>query len=246
MGFVMARRAAKFARLGGGLVLLASLSYGAQAQTPPPMTVGLSNSVATMTGGAPRDAKDARARGDNLVATQHATGEFENITNGVQIKIRHIKSGVICDTPGLLMVSPPTELETLSSTAKYTCINIPNNFQNDLTITRNNYTLDAHRALAAIVVEARAETPQLNYHPARVSWDEAPAQNVNSDQALVARLSTGDKPDSRYMYVSVAIRHGWIISDSIRGALAQKDQIELTGAEMMRRAMRDSASRGAD
>jgi hypothetical protein len=226
--------------VGSSLMLMLSFPCGAQAQTPAPMEIGVSNSFINMTGQAPKDTDDARSRGNNLVSTQHASGEFENITDSNQVRIRHIKSGVICEVPNALIVSPPTEIETLSSSRKFTCINEPNNFQNDISITANNYSLNVNRALAAIVAEARAEMPHLNYYPARVSWEENPAPNVNGAQPIVARLSTGDKPDSRYLYVSVVILHGWIISDSIRGTLAQKDRVEFAGNEMMRRAMRDA------
>ena len=115
-----------------------------------------------------------------------------------------------------------------------------NRFQNDLTVTKNNYALDVNRARAAIVAEYRAEIPRLNYQPARVSWEEGPTPNIGGSQPVVARLATGDKPDSQYLYVSVAVLHGWIISDSIRGTVAQKDQVEFAGDEMMRRALRDA------
>ena len=202
------------------------------------MEIGISNSFINMTGQAPKDTNDARSRGDNLVATQHAIGEFKNTTHSNQVEIRHIKSGLICEAPSVFIVSPPTEIETLSSLPKFTCINLPNGFQNDITITANNYALDVNRALAAIVAETRAEIPHLNYHPARVSWEENPVQNISGSQPMVARLSTGDKPDSRYLYVSVVALHGWIISDSVRGTLGQKDQVEFAGKEMMRRAIR--------
>ena len=233
-------RTVRFMFLGGSLVLVLSLPFRVQAQTPAPMEIGIGNSFISMTGQAPKDANDARSRGDNLVSIQHASGEFENITDSAQVNIRHIKSGVICEAPSALIVSPPTEMETLSSSRKFTCINIPNNFQNDITVTKNSYSIDVNRALAAIVAEARAEIPHLNYYPARVSWEESPASNVNAAQPVVARLSTGDKPDSRYLYVSVVILRGWIISDSIRGSLGRKDQVEFAGNEMMRRAMRDA------
>ena len=215
------------------------LIFPVDLQAVPPMQVGISNSIVAMTGQTPKDSKEAHSRGDNLVAAQHASGEFENVTNDSIIRIRHKTSGVICQSPGLLIISPPTEIETLSASRKFTCVNFVNGFQNDLSITKNSYALGGDRAIAALVAEMRAETNALNYVVPRVSWDEDTVRDPNSSGVISARLANGNYPNSQYFYISVVILNNWIISDTVRGPFDQRGQVDTAGEEMMRRAIRD-------
>lgn len=216
-----------------------------QAQSSPNVEFYIDNSVINVTG-TPVSLDDARSRGNNLITKDHVVGEFENITNDSRVKIRHKKTGLICNAPVLFSVVPPSELVNLSSARKFICTNTANGFQNDLWFTENKYTLSAKRALAAVVSELRAKIRRLTYVTANISWNEDSipdscyeSTNKISEAPSEALLSTGNGPDSRYVYVSVVILHGWIITNLTQGVYSQKDRIDLVGREMMRRSIRD-------
>ena len=209
------------------------------AQPLPPMQFGLSNSYVSMTGQTPKSTAEARTRAEGLLRLQHAEGEFENITRTTKIELRHLRTGIVCRVPGLFAVAPPTEVEALSSSRKFLCINFVNRFQNDLGFSANTYSLDARRGLSALATEIRAEVSGLHDLTPNVSWAQPDNSAGTNASSATAELVNGKEPSSTYVFIVLRVIGGWIVWDCVRGTLAQKDKVDFAGNEMMRRAVRD-------
>lgn len=201
-----------------------------------PLAVTASNSEVAVAGPAPDDEAAARRSAAGLVQPPKIGAVFENITDGATVVLRHRASGLVCTAPGVVVVSPRTEIAAFDPARQDGCITAIAGFQNDVMIFPNNRRLDAPHVLDALASDVVKKKPDLYrlHEPARRPKDDSSGPTYVS-----ARLGPLSGVDGGYVLLEAAVVDGWVIVDKVQGSTAQSAAIEIVGQSKITSAVDD-------
>jgi hypothetical protein len=187
-----------------------------------------SHSNISVAGHAAKDLSGMRKDGDHMAAG----ADFENITSGMIVTVRHKASGLVCKAPVAVIMSPSTEIEALDPVGQSSCVSRVSSFQNDLVVLPNSGNLTVDEALRRLIARTKYVQPEMT----------SLSRTADSSSTYLTASSAPDSDSGAdYTRLSIAIVDGWIVYDKIMGPAAERVTGDTISDRSIAEAIRDIA-----